>query len=160
MAGSLSIGASGNFQDGSGNFTFDGGGGPDSWSNAATVDDLGAVIIDGAKEIDLGSSVKATSVSITSGDTLDLNNSSYTLEITGSGTGSSRPFINGGTLSGTGGTSSTIKYEGTGSTEIDPTTYPGNLEFAPASGTPSYILGTAKGSTVRQVVDVNRKLTV
>ena len=89
--------------------------------NNSTKQDLGAVVIDGSKEVDLGSSVTVTRMNVTSDDTLDLQSSGYTLKITGSGTGVSRPFINNGTLSI--GTNSIIEYVGTTETEVQAGSY-------------------------------------
>src|SRR5690606_15286856 len=87
--------------------------GTSNWTdNNATKQDLGAVVFDNGlndKKVTLTTSVKATSVSIGSGHTLNLGSSGYTLTLTGSGTGSNRPLINSGTF--TAGTS-TVQYTG------------------------------------------------
>lgn len=82
--------------------------------------DLGKIIIDGSKEVDMQSSVKAQTVDVTAGDTLDMQSSGYTLTITGSGTSSSRPFIVVGNLTEGNGT---VEYTGTSATAIDDEDY-------------------------------------
>ncbi len=83
--------------------------------NNSTKQDLGKIAIDGPKEVDLGTSITVESMNVTVGDTLDLQSSGYTLKITGSGTGGSRPLIKDGII--TIG-NSTIIYSGTSTTEI------------------------------------------
>ncbi|MCK5475338.1 MAG: hypothetical protein KAI71_02010 [Candidatus Pacebacteria bacterium] len=148
LEGNLSIGASGNFTSGSGTFTFDGTTTPVTWNNAATIDDLGTVVIDGTtKTVNLISSVQATSITVGADDILGLASSGYTLTISGSGTAGSRPFIV-NNASGLGeGTSSTVKFTGTSATEIEEETYY-HLELAPTAGSPTYTLGTAASQTV------------
>ncbi|MDP2735276.1 MAG: hypothetical protein Q8P12_03645, partial [bacterium] len=120
-------------------FAFSGSTTPVTWTdnNPTTKQDVGAVSIDGPKEVDLGSSVSATKVNVTEGDTLDLQSSGYTLTLTGSGVGASRPFSVGGTLSA--GTDSTVSFTGSGSSDIESQTY-WNLDFTPVSGSLSYFL--------------------
>lgn len=89
--------------------------------NNSTKQDLGKIAIDGPKEVDLGSSVTLQSMNVIAGDTLDLQSSGYTLKITGSGNGVSRPFDVSGTL--TEGTNSTVEFTGTSATEIQAETY-------------------------------------
>lgn len=89
--------------------------------NNSTKQDLGKIAIDGPKEVDLGSSVTVQNMNVTAGDTLDLQSSGYSLKVTGSGTGASRPFILSGTL--TEGTNSTVEFTGTSATEIQAETY-------------------------------------
>jgi len=101
-------------------FTFDGS--SQSWtdSNADSKEDLGLVTVDGSTlTVTLGSSVKATKVTVT--DILSLANSSYSLTITGSGQTTSRPFIVNGTL--TENTNSSVIYTGSSATDIEDETY-------------------------------------
>jgi hypothetical protein len=136
LAGSLAINANGNYTAGAGTFTFDGTTGPYNWTNAGTVDDLGAVAINGSSNhVDLGSSVKATSINIAGSQTLDANGAN-TITLTGSGRGASRPFITSGTFTSTG---STVSYTGTSDSDIENLTY-NNLALAPPSGSPTYYL--------------------
>jgi hypothetical protein len=109
LAGNLSLGTNGAYSKGSGTFTFDGTSKTWTDSNAAK-SDMGAAIIDGGGTISLGSSVKATSVNITGGDTLNAAGT-YTLTLTGSGT----PLTNGGTFTCS---TSTVAYEGTSATTV------------------------------------------
>lgn len=83
--------------------------------NNSIKQDLGKLSIDGPKEVDVGSSVTLESINVTAGDTLDLQSSGNELEITGSGIGASRPFINDGS---TNFGNSTVIYLGTETTEI------------------------------------------
>jgi hypothetical protein len=120
LAGNLSLAVNGNYTKGSGTFTFDGT--SKTWTdNRAAPADMGAVVIDGGGTISLGSSVKATSLNITSGDTLNLNSSGYTLTIAGSGQTTSRPLIDAGTLDC--GSNSTVEFTGTSAVDIDTTGY-------------------------------------
>jgi len=110
LAGNLSIATNGNYTKGSGNFTFDGSG--KTWTdNRAAPADMGAVVIDGGGTISLGSSVKATSVTIGADDVLDVNGTN-TLTLTGSG---GSVFANSGTFTCSTGT---VVYEGTSATTI------------------------------------------
>lgn len=105
----------------SASLTFNGATSPVSLTdNNTTKQDLGRLIIDGTKEVDIGSSITTESVNVTAGDTLDLQSSTYTLKITGSGTTTGRPFIVAGTL--TEG-NSTVEYTSTSATDIDDDTY-------------------------------------
>lgn len=88
--------------------------------NNSSKQDLGKLKIDAPKEIDLGSSVTVESMEVTTGDTLDLQSSGYTLKITGSGTSSSRPFkIDGNLTEG----NATVEYLGLSATDVDDDTY-------------------------------------
>jgi hypothetical protein len=75
-------------------------------------------------------------VTVNTGATLGLGSSGYTLTLSGSGTGTSRPlYMNGGTLNE--GTNSTVLFTGTSASDIQNETYY-NLTFAPTSGSPTY----------------------
>jgi parallel beta-helix repeat protein len=154
LAQDLTINGNGNYTKGSGTFTFDGTG-TSTWTNASTTDDLGDVVINGTtKTIDLGSSVKATSVDVQGSQTLGLGSSGYEVELTGSGTGSSRPFIVSGTL--TEGTDSKVLYSGTSALEVEEETYH-DLELSPSgAGSPTYTLGT----TTSQTMDVDGDMVI
>ncbi|MFC1647148.1 peptidoglycan DD-metalloendopeptidase family protein [Patescibacteria group bacterium] len=144
LAGSLAIGASGLYAKNSTTaFTFDGST-TASWTDSSAGQDMGAVTINGSSEtVTLGSAVKATSVNVASSQTLGL--SSYTLTLTGSGTGGSRPFIATGTFTASTGT---LAYTGTSNTEVEEETY-NNLTLAPSNtGSPTYTLGTAGSQTI------------
>jgi len=115
LAGNLFIGANGIFIKGTGTFTFD----TDttaSWTDNSSGQDLGTVVISGtiSKTVNLTSSVKTSKITITAADTLNLG-SSYTLTLTGSGTGVNKPLTVNGTL--TPG-NSTIEYTGGASTDV------------------------------------------
>lgn len=122
VGGNLTLNASATWtKSNSASLTFNGATTPVTLTdNNTTKQDLGKLIIDGAKEVDIGSSITAESMNVTTGDTLDLQSSSYTLKITGSGLTTSRPFIVAGTL--TEGTS-TVEYTGTSATDIDDEIY-------------------------------------
>lgn len=78
--------------------------------------------------LNLGSSVKVTSIIVDSSQTLSANGSN-TITITGSGTGSSRPFKNLGTFTPSTGT---VVYSGNGDTSIETTnTSYNNLSLLP-----------------------------
>ncbi|MEA1925739.1 MAG: hypothetical protein U9M90_00635, partial [Patescibacteria group bacterium] len=157
LEGILAINAGGDFSSGSGTFTFDGSTSPVTWSNTATIDDLGAVTIDGAaKTVNLNSSVQATSVTVGADDVLGLGDSGHVLTISGSGTAGSRPFIVNNASGLAEGTNSTVKFTGTTATEIEEETYY-HLELAPSGGAgPTFTLGTA----VSQTLAVSGNLTV
>ncbi len=109
LAGNLSLGTNGAYTKGSGTFTFDGT--SKTWAdNNSTKSDMGAVTIDGGGTITFQSSVKATSINITSGDTLAAGGA-YTLTLTGSGTA----LTNSGTFTCSTGT---VAYEGTSATTV------------------------------------------
>ena len=109
LGGNLSLGTNGAYTKGSGTFTFDGT--TKTWTDSnAAKSDLGDVTINGGGTISLGSSVKATSINITGGDTLDVNGAN-TLTLSGSTT----PLTNGGTFTCSTGT---VTYEGTAATNI------------------------------------------
>lgn len=156
LAGNLSIGSSGAYsKNGTTAFTFDGVS-ISGWSDESSGQDMGAVVINGAaKTINLGSSVKATSLNVASGQTLGLASTGYVLTILGTGTGASRPFIVSGTLNE--GTNSTVEYAASAAAvEVQAETYH-HLTLAPAaSGSPSYTLGTGTS----QSVVVNGNLTI
>jgi len=157
LAGNLAIGDSyswdrGHYTKGTGTFTFDGAG-TSTWANVNSSNyssDMGMVNIDGSsKTVNLDSSyILATKLTVGTDDTLGLGNSANQLTLTGSGTGTNRPFIinPGGTLNE--GNSTIIFNTDTGPTEIQAETYyslylqPNNL------GNPTYILGTANSQTI------------
>ncbi|HRP51834.1 MAG TPA: LamG domain-containing protein [Candidatus Dojkabacteria bacterium] len=87
--------------------------------NNSTKQDLG--ILEANKTVQLGSSITLTRINIGETGALNLQSSGYNLKITGSGTGSSRPFIISGNLNE--GTNSTIEYAGGSATEIQAETY-------------------------------------
>lgn len=112
-----------------------------TWTDSrSTKADLGDVEINGTtKTVNLGSSATATSIDIKSSQTFGLGSSGYTFILTGSGTGSDRPLVVSGTLNE--GSSSTVKHTGTSATSVLEETY-NNLEVKPASGSPTYTIGT------------------
>ncbi|MES2315751.1 MAG: hypothetical protein V4486_03405 [Patescibacteria group bacterium] len=101
-----------------------GGGGTQTITGNATNSDLGLLQISansGTSTLSLGSSIKATKITIDASQVLTLG--SNTISLTGSGTTTSRPlYNNGGTLTATSGT---VNYEGTSTTDIENTTYGG-----------------------------------
>ena len=122
LAGSLSIGASGNYTKSTGTFTFDGTT-AETITNSATLDNLGIVSLNKTdtvspstnNKVTLASDVKLDTLTIngTGGqaDTIDLGSSGYTLEIANVGS-SATVLTNSGTF--TAGTS-TVKYSATNS---------------------------------------------
>ena len=86
LEGDLTIGANGAFTKSAATTTFSGSG-TNTWTdNSASKQDLGTVVVDGAtKIIQLGSSVKATNITIGSNDTLDAA-STYTIFLGGNWT--------------------------------------------------------------------------
>jgi hypothetical protein len=83
IGGNLTIGASGVFTKGSATTTFDGAGSSTWTDNTAAKQDLGMVLVDGStKTILLGSSVRATNITIGANDTLNANGSN-TIEVFG-----------------------------------------------------------------------------
>ena len=139
LGGNLQIDANGGYTSSTGTFTFDGTG-TSTWTDSTSaVQNLGTVVIDGTtKTVNLGSSAKATQLSIGADDAFGLGSSGYTFSLTGSGTGVSRPFVNSGTL--TSGTNSTFKFLGTTASDIQNATYD-NLTLAPSGGSnPTYTL--------------------
>ena len=133
----LAINANGNFTSGTGIFIFDGTTGPYTWTNAAAIDDLGAVEINGTTlVINLGSSVKAASVNIYVSQTLSANGSN-TLTLTGSGT----PLTRGGTFTASTGT---VEYtSGSGVTALASAAMTGSNAFNNLiiNGTGTFTLG-------------------
>jgi hypothetical protein len=133
----LAINANGNFTSGAGTFIFDGTTGPYTWTNAAAIDDLGAVEINGTTlVIHLGSSVKAASVNIYVSQTLSANGSN-TLTLTGSGT----PLTRGGTFTASTGT---VEYtSGSGVTALASAAMTGSNAFNNLiiNGTGTFTLG-------------------
>ena len=119
LAGNLTLASGGLFTKGSGTFTFDDSG-TNTWSDSnVTKQDLGTVTINGSsKTINLNSDVKATELTIESGNTLGA--SSYAINITGSGTGASRPFIVSGTFNYQ---TSLVDYTSTSTTDVEAATY-------------------------------------
>jgi fibronectin-binding autotransporter adhesin len=89
----------------------------------------------------------AGQVTVNTGATFGLASSGYSLILTGSGTGTSRPlYMNGGSL--TEGTNSTVKFTGTAASDIQNETYY-HLELSPSGGsTPTYTLGTGASQTI------------
>ena len=98
LSGDLSIGASGAFSKGTATTTFMGTG-ANGWSDAsASKQDMGIVVIDGSsKTIQLGSSVKATDVTIGSDDTLNAGGSN-TIEVAGNWTNNNAFVAQSGTV--------------------------------------------------------------
>jgi len=130
-AGAVTNGTNGTIDTGSGTWTFDGSGTSDLTDNAATKQNLGAVTVDGTtKTLRLLSSAKMTSVTVGPDDILNLNTSSYDLELTGTGT----PLTINGTF--TPGTS-TVTYTHATSATVTPTTYSGLR----TNGAGTYTLG-------------------
>jgi|GEM_PF-6826677 len=124
LFGNLTIEVDGRFTKGSGDFIFDGSGGSFWSDHTEAKQDLGNVIVDGTiaapPAVQIGSSVKATKITIAGGvnaSSLDLGVGEYTLTLTGSGTGASKPLTIelGGTLA-TG--NSTIEYTGSNETSV------------------------------------------
>lgn len=119
-------------RSGGGTLTFDGSG---SWVDAGTTKrDLGAMTIDGAAAtLTLGSSAKATSITIAADDILNLGAGSYTLELSGTGT----PLTATGTFDK--GTGSIVKYSATsGSNTVTNVNY-NSLTIDGAGG--SFVIG-------------------
>ncbi len=98
IGGNLTLNSASTFTKGSGTLTFNGSGTKTWTDNNATKQDMGAVAVNASgKIINLGSSVKDTTVNIAAG-TLSLG--SNTLTLTGNGT----PISNSGTFTVTSGT--------------------------------------------------------
>ena len=120
--------------------------------STASLQDLGAVSVATAStNLQLGSNVKLTSLTTAASTTFTPG--ANTLTILGSGSGGSRPFINGGTF--TTGTS-TIDYEGSSATDIETTnvTY-NNLNLDTTSNTNSAVTYTLNGNeTMAGVITV------
>ncbi|HUO50727.1 MAG TPA: hypothetical protein VMU25_04165, partial [Candidatus Paceibacterota bacterium] len=95
LEGDLTIGANGVFAKSTATTTFSGSG-TNTWTdNSAAKQDLGTVVVDGAtKTIQLGSNVKATSITIGSDDTLSANGGNT---ITVLGTWTNNNVFNAGT---------------------------------------------------------------
>jgi len=119
LAGNLDLASGGLFSSGSGTTTFDGTG-TKTWADAnASAQDMGDVVINGSTEtVNLGSDVKATKLIVEAGNTLGAG--SYTLTISGSGTGALRPFIINGTFDEG---NSIVNYEGSATTDIEAEIY-------------------------------------
>ena len=145
-AGNVAIGGSGAMVQGTGTWTFDGFG-TSTWNDSgASQSSFGVVTIDGTtKTVNLTSSVTTISTTVGADDIFGLASSGYTLTITGSGTGGSRPFLinTGGTLNE--GTNSTVKFEGTINTTIQEETY-FNLEIKPSGGGGDWVVSGAGDS--------------
>lgn len=142
-AGNLSIASAATVtkaDNGTATWTFDGSG-TSTWtdSTGSGGQDLGLVSINGSsKTINLGSSAKASKLTIATSQTFGLASSGYTFTLTGSGTAGSRPFQNSGILNE--GTNSTFAFIGTGTIGIDNETF-FNLTLAPSgAGSPTYTL--------------------
>jgi hypothetical protein len=145
LAGNLSVATNGNYTKGSGTFTFDGSTAATWTDNRAAPADMGMVSINGTtKRVVLGSSVKVNELTIAASQILDLGSSGYTLTIGGDGQTTTRPFQNSGTLDV--GSSSTVEYLASQSTDIENTNY-FNLKLASASTT-FYINGSTSSITV------------
>jgi len=98
----------------------------------------------------VGDLAVAGQVTVNTGTTLGLGSSGYTLTLSGSGAGTSRPlYMNGGSL--TEGTNSTVLFTGTSASDIQNETYY-NLTFAPTSGSPTYTLLGATTVTGKMTV--------
>ncbi len=146
LAGDFGVDSTGTYTKGTGTFTFDGSG-TSTWTDEDSDQDLGDVAINGTtKTVNLANSAVATSVNVAGSQTFGLASSGYTLELTGSGTGGSRPFICDGTLNEG---DSTVKYLSVSATEIEAETYD-NLTIATSNlpGNNSYTLGSATSQTV------------
>jgi len=142
LAGNLSINANATVtkaDNGTATWTFDGSG-TSTWTDGTGSggQDLGLVSINGSsKTINLGSSAKATRLTIAASQIFGLGSSGYNFTLTGSGTLTNRPLQNSGTLNE--GTNSTFTFTGTAATDIDPETFY-HLTFAPTSGAPTFYL--------------------
>ena len=147
LAEDLLINATGSYSSGTGKLIFDGSTTATWTDNNTTKESMGTVEINGtSKTVNLASSVEATEVNIYTSQTLGLASSGYTLTLTGSGTGSSRPFIIAGTLNE--GTDSTVAFLGTSATEIEADTY-NNLTLAPDNtGSPTFTLATGASQSI------------
>jgi hypothetical protein len=119
VAGNLTLSSGGLFTKGTGTTTFDGSS-TNIWTDSnASKQDMGNVSINGSsKTINLGSDIKATKLTIVSGNTFGAGG--YTFTITGSGTGTSRPFIISGTFNAS---TSLAEFTGTSTTDVESTTY-------------------------------------
>ncbi len=149
VAGNFTIGSSGIYTKGTGNFTFDGSATQTITDNESTKSDLGYIRFNTTSHtVQIGTSAIITNIIIPANITFSLQSSGYTLTLSGNGTGTSRPFyINGGTFSS--GTDSTVIYRTSANTEIQSTTYD-NLKFENSSGVanPTFTLGTATSQTI------------
>lgn len=144
----------GSITRGAGTLTFDGTG---AWTDSrSTKQDLGAVIIDGSSAtLTLGSSVKATSITIGADDTLNLGAGSYTLELTGTGT----PLTATGTFNK--GTGSTVNYTGSGTATNVTTVAYHNLTFTPTSATTYSLTGDlTSGNALSGNLTINSNATL
>jgi nitrate/TMAO reductase-like tetraheme cytochrome c subunit len=84
IGGNLTIGTAGGWTKGTSDVTFNGTGSKMWTDSTVAKQDLGSVVIDGTlKTVLLGSSVKATDITIGADDTLDVNNNAYNMEVTG-----------------------------------------------------------------------------
>ncbi|MBI5405298.1 MAG: hypothetical protein HY976_03675, partial [Candidatus Kerfeldbacteria bacterium] len=161
--------------NGTATWTFDGTG-TSTWTDSATTtQDLGLVIIDGTtKTVNMGSSVRATKLTVT--DTFGLASSGYTLTLTGTGQAAAKPLTVTGTFNE--GTNSTVDYIGNGATDITLETY-WNLSVRPAGTATHYVpsaatmnvsgnlivgdganAGTFNLSTNAASIDVNGNVTI
>ncbi len=95
-----------------------GAGSSQTLTGNATNSDLGIIQVSansGATTLNLGSSVKVTSLTVDASQTLSLNGSN-TLTFTATGTGASRPFVNNGNFTASTGT---VEFVGNGNTDIE-----------------------------------------
>lgn len=99
----------------------------------------GVLVVD---EYTPGGDVNSPSMKIMTGSTY--TGGSETLTLSGSGTGTSRPFIVDGTFTAT---TNVVSYTGTSAVEVQATTY-NDLYLYPASGTQTYTLGTTTSQTI------------
>lgn len=112
LGGSLSIGTNGVYTTSTGTFTFDNTTAPVNWVDSnSTKSNMGAVTINGTtKHVDLGSSVKATTVTVADSQTLDANGAN-TITLSGANT----PLTVTGVFTCSTGT---VTYEGTAVTTV------------------------------------------
>jgi hypothetical protein len=98
LSGNLTIGVSGTFTAGTGSTTFTGSATSVWTDNTVSKQDMGTVIVGGtSKTVQLGGAVKATTLTINSGSTLDVTSSNYGITISGN-------WVNNGTFTAQSGT--------------------------------------------------------
>ena len=86
LGGDLTIGSSGIFSKGNATTTFTGSG-THTWTDSSAGQDMGYVSVNGVSEtVQFGSNVKATNVTIASGNTLDASTGNYNINVVGNWT--------------------------------------------------------------------------
>ncbi|MBI5873571.1 MAG: filamentous hemagglutinin N-terminal domain-containing protein [Candidatus Omnitrophica bacterium] len=136
ISGNLSISSGATWTKGTGTLTFDGTTQNASDANA-TPNDLGAVATSGTTTVTMTDDLTVSSLNIGNGTTFNLGAGSYTLTLTGTGT----PLTINSSGAFNKGTGSTVVYTNSTSATVAAVNYQ-NLTLTPASGTPTYTLGT------------------